>query len=72
MLYMLYIYHGWFQHITDGMEEFLERLNQRVVVGLVGGSDLKKINEQMSGKGNVNLCYRNKYDLPVCWIFINI
>ncbi len=50
---MLYKYHGWFQHITDGMEEFLERLNQRVVVGLVGGSDLKKINEQMSGKGNV-------------------
>jgi len=31
------------------MEEFLEKLNEKVVVALVGGSDLGKIDEQMNG-----------------------
>ena len=29
------------------MEECLQRLNRKCVVGLVGGSDLSKISEQM-------------------------
>ena len=31
------------------MEEFLEKLKKRVTVGLVGGSDLGKILEQLGG-----------------------
>ena len=31
------------------MEEFMERLKQKVTVGLVGGSDLVKILEQLGG-----------------------
>ncbi len=34
------------------MREFLEQLKSRVVVGLVGGSDLAKIEEQMTLNGN--------------------
>ena len=32
------------------MEAFMEKVTEKVVVGLVGGSDLVKINEQMNGK----------------------
>lgn len=32
------------------MEEFMQKVTEKVVVGLVGGSDLVKINEQMNGK----------------------
>jgi len=35
------------QVIKSSMEEFLEKLKQKVVVGVVGGSDLKKIKEQL-------------------------
>lgn len=31
------------------MEEFMEKLKQKVTVGLVGGSDLVKILEQLGG-----------------------
>ncbi len=31
------------------MEEFLEKLKSKVTVGLVGGSDLPKILEQLGG-----------------------
>ena len=36
--------------ITPEMEAFMEKVTEKVVVGLVGGSDLVKINEQMNGK----------------------
>jgi len=36
--------------ITPEMEAFMSKLTGEVVVGLVGGSDLVKINEQMNGK----------------------
>ncbi|KAJ8000415.1 hypothetical protein DPEC_G00179900 [Dallia pectoralis] len=35
------------QKVTRGMEEFLGRLRRRVRVGVVGGSDLMKITEQL-------------------------
>ncbi|ESO00125.1 hypothetical protein HELRODRAFT_157435 [Helobdella robusta] len=35
------------QKITSRVEECLQRLNKKIVVGLVGGSDLAKIAEQM-------------------------
>ncbi|CAH1273774.1 PMM2 [Branchiostoma lanceolatum] len=37
------------QQITPSMEEFLMKLKEKVVVGLVGGSDFVKIAEQMKG-----------------------
>ncbi|KAI0214868.1 Phosphomannomutase 2 [Lamellibrachia satsuma] len=37
------------QKITQDMAEFLEILKKKAVVGLVGGSDLCKIAEQMAG-----------------------
>ncbi|KAI8492605.1 Phosphomannomutase 1 [Branchiostoma belcheri] len=38
------------QRITDSMEDFLMQLKEKVVVGLVGGSDFVKIAEQMKGE----------------------
>lgn len=35
------------------MEEFMERLRQKVTVGLVGGSDLVKILEQLGGNEGI-------------------
>lgn len=40
------------------MEEFMERLKKKVTVGLVGGSDLAKILEQL---GNQNGLYFSNY-----------
>lgn len=37
------------QKITKDMEEFMAKLRQKVTVGLVGGSDLAKILEQLGG-----------------------
>jgi len=31
------------------MQDFMKKLQERVVVGIVGGSDLNKIKEQMGG-----------------------
>ncbi|CAH1794777.1 unnamed protein product [Owenia fusiformis] len=42
------------KQVLPDMEAFLEKLSQRVVVGLVGGSDLKKIAEQMKGMEVLN------------------
>ena len=39
------------QRITEEMEVYLQKLKCKCRVGLVGGSDLNKINEQMSGTG---------------------
>lgn len=38
------------QRIEPIMEEFMEKLKQKVTVGLVGGSDLPKILEQLGGE----------------------
>jgi hypothetical protein len=35
------------------MEEFLEKLKSKVTVGLVGGSDLPKILEQLGGDNGI-------------------
>lgn len=45
------------QRITTDMEDFIERLKKRVTVGLVGGSDLAKILEQLGGDDKLH-----KYD----------
>lgn len=37
------------QNITEDMEIFLKKLKDKVCIGLVGGSDLSKIEEQMGG-----------------------
>lgn len=39
------------QKIDKDMEEFLKDLQERVSIGLVGGSDIEKIAEQMGGRG---------------------
>ncbi|XP_071106135.1 phosphomannomutase 2-like [Haliotis cracherodii] len=39
--------------ITEEMDAFMENLKSKVVVGLVGGSDLSKITEQMGGSADV-------------------
>jgi len=38
------------QAITQEMKDFLQKLKQKVVVAVVGGSDLVKIKEQMGGE----------------------
>lgn len=45
------------QKVTKEMEDFMERLREKVTVGLVGGSDLVKILEQLNGNDALN-----KYD----------
>jgi len=37
------------QVITEEMKDFMEKLRTKVIVGIVGGSDLPKIKEQMGG-----------------------
>jgi hypothetical protein len=37
------------QVISDEMKGFMTRLRKRYVVGLVGGSDFAKVQEQMGG-----------------------
>ena len=39
------------QKLTKDVEECMQKLNKKVVVGLVGGSDLTKISEQMQLDG---------------------
>ena len=41
------------QVITPEMEQMMQDLKQKVVIGLVGGSDLRKISEQMSAETDV-------------------
>ena len=38
------------QVITPEIKDFLQKLKQKVVVAVVGGSDLVKIKEQMGGE----------------------
>ncbi len=40
------------QAINEAMKATLRALRQKVVVGIVGGSDFVKINEQMGGEGS--------------------
>ena len=37
--------------ITPEMKEFLLHLKEKAVIGIVGGSDLVKMEEQMGGDG---------------------
>ena len=39
------------QVITPDMKEFILRLKEKAVIGIVGGSDLPKMEEQMGGDG---------------------
>ncbi|PFX29562.1 phosphomannomutase-like [Stylophora pistillata] len=41
--------------VTSEMKEFMKKLRTKVVVGLVGGSDFHKIQEQMGGDDVTNL-----------------
>ena len=42
------------QHVTADMGQFLQRLRARVRVGVVGGSDLDKIKEQLGEDGETD------------------
>lgn len=43
------------QHVTPDMQQFLQRLRARVRVGVVGGSDLNKIKEQLGEDGETKV-----------------
>lgn len=43
------LFMSFLQKIDKATEDFLQKLKSRVLVGLVGGSDLVKIAEQMGG-----------------------
>ena len=45
------------------MRDFLEELRKKVIVGVVGGSDLPKIKEQMGGD------YCKKYYISLDFLF---
>lgn len=51
------------QLVTPEMAAFLEKLRTRVRVGVVGGSDLAKIKEQLGADGDLDaqlyLCRKN-------------
>ena len=44
--------HKW-QVITEEMKATIAALREKVTVGLVGGSDFVKVNEQMDGQGQL-------------------
>ena len=44
------------QRVTPDTEQFLQTLRARVRVGVVGGSDLNKIKEQLGEDGELNRC----------------
>lgn len=46
------------------MQEFLARLRKKVTIGVVGGSDFVKINEQLGGSG---ACWRCYVRMTVVW-----
>lgn len=45
-----------FQRVTPDMAEFLQKLRSRFRVGVVGGSDLNKIKEQLGDDGKIHIC----------------
>ena len=47
------------QVISPEMKTFLQKLKEKVVVGIVGGSDLPKMQEQMGGDDGKCLCNVN-------------
>lgn len=54
----------YFQRVTPDMAEFLEELRTRVRVGLVGGSDLCKIKEQLGDDGEAHTSYPSQLSIP--------
>ena len=60
------------QVITPEMAAFLKQLQEKVVVGLVGGSDLVKIKEQMANVGDgknycvIELAYNSSFYIIKC------
>ena len=42
------------QHVSSDMEQFLQKLRARIRVGVVGGSDLNKIKEQLGEDGETD------------------
>lgn len=73
-----------FQCVTPGMAEFLENLRTQVRVGVVGGSDLSKIKEQLGDDGerhtHLYLCCRlliylllkNVFRLSLCSSLLSV
>lgn len=41
------------QKITKEMDDFLQKLRQKVKIGVVGGSDLEKVQEQLGNDGEL-------------------
>nr|KAF6366865.1 phosphomannomutase 2 [Pipistrellus kuhlii] len=41
------------QKITKEMDDFLQKLRQKVKIGVVGGSDLEKVQEQLGNDENI-------------------
>jgi phosphomannomutase len=56
------------QRIKTDMEEFIAKLKQKVTVGLVGGSDLVKILEQLGGEEAL----KNVFWFFIIFFIINI
>lgn len=52
------------------MKEFLEKLSTRVRVGVVGGSDLSKIKEQLGDDGEEPLYWFLQTDLVVLVLMV--
>ena len=57
-----------FKVITPSMKEFLLEIKKRAVIGIVGGSDLVKMQEQMgAGDGEELCCAAGQYSCtPPC------
>lgn len=41
------------QKITKEMDDFLQKLRQKVKIGVVGGSDFEKVQEQLGNDGEL-------------------
>lgn len=43
------------QKITKEMDDFLQKLRQKVKIGVVGGSDFEKVQEQLGNDGKLTI-----------------
>ncbi|KAI2577085.1 PMM2 isoform 9 [Pan troglodytes] len=43
------------QKITKEMDDFLQKLRQKIKIGVVGGSDFEKVQEQLGNDGVLSL-----------------
>ncbi|KAB1263249.1 Phosphomannomutase 2 [Camelus dromedarius] len=50
------------QKITKDMDGFLQELRQKIKIGVVGGSDFEKVQEQLGSDGKLHLALVEKYD----------